>query len=123
MPPAVGRVMPSAWPRRGEDGMSAKAIVPGALILAVLGGWSARGAEPPALRPVLQTAQQPAPPSDSPVPEVLPNPKTPPVDAPTTPAGPTAAGLPPGPNGLPPGSYVDPWIHYTRPGCCGPLGA
>ncbi len=109
--------------------MSARAIVPGALILAVLGGTTVRAADPPLVRPLLASAQEPAaqqPPPATPMPEVLPNPQTtPPVGEPLGPAGlpPTPGGLPVGPNGLPPGSYVDPWVNYSRPGCCGPVGA
>jgi hypothetical protein len=93
--------------------MSAKAMVSGALIVAVY-GWAARAAEPPAQPP----AQPPAPetlpqpsvaPGTSPLPEILP--------------APGSVAQPPAKSGLPPGSVPDPWINYVRPGCCGPIGA
>src|SRR5581483_1427443 len=95
-------------PDRGEDSMSAKAIVSGALVLAVLGGLTARTA-----------AQPPAPPAGQP--EVLP----PPVAPPTSPLPdviPPPSQAPAANAGLPPGTVPDPWITYTRPGCCGPIG-
>src|SRR5688572_33427329 len=85
--------------------MNAKAIVPGALILAVLGGWAARAAEP-------------APQGNQP--ETLPPPSASASPLPNVP--PAVGTLPPGPYGLPAGSVPDPWITYTRPDCCGPLG-
>src|SRR5437868_7651741 len=101
----VGAAVPAGRPGEGEAGMSTKAMVPAALLLAVLGGAVA-AAEPP--------AGGSAAPSGAPA--VIP------------PAAPAAADSPVpavtgGPNGLPRGSYVDPWIAYTRPDCCGPIGA
>jgi hypothetical protein len=89
--------------------MSAKAIVTGALLLAALGGWSARAAgqtpevsgQAPDQLPTA-TAQAPM----SPISSVIP----PPSQVPAVNAG------------LPPGSVPDPWITYDRPGCCGPMG-
>jgi hypothetical protein len=92
--------------------MSAKAIVPGAVILALLGGLPARAADDP---PMPMTTPAAGDPTQTQPPESLPPPMPEPTAAvqPTTPA----TG-----NGLPPGSVVDPWIAYARPGCCGPLG-
>jgi hypothetical protein len=90
--------------------MSAKAIVTGALLLAVLGGWSARAA-----------GQTPEPSGQ--IPEKLPSQA---VAAPTSPIGdviPNPSQIPAMQAGLPPGSVPDPWMTYERPGCCGPLGA
>ena len=89
--------------------MSAKAIVSGALILAVLGGRAARAAEP---------AEQ-APPA----PEVLPVPAPPPSQPPLPDVIPAPSQIPAVRAGLPPGSVPDPWITYDRPGCCGPVGS
>src|SRR5581483_7140584 len=96
--------------------MSANAIVPGALILAVF-GVAARAAAQAPQPPGPETLPPPAvAPGTGPMPDVLP--------APATAAQPPATGgLPPGPGGLPPGSVPDPWINYIRPGCCGPIGA
>jgi hypothetical protein len=85
--------------------MSAKAIVTRAVILAVLGGWTARAAAQAPDVPG-QPSPTPAAPA-SPVPAVIP----PPSQIPAMQAG------------LPPGSVPDPWITYDRPGCCGPIGA
>jgi hypothetical protein len=92
--------------------MRTNAIIPCALIVAVLGGWAARAAEPAPQNPQPETLPPPAVPT-SPLPEVLPN---------TGAAPPGPQGLPPGPYGLPAGSVPDPWITYTRPECCGPVG-
>jgi hypothetical protein len=84
--------------------MSTKAMVPTALLLAVLGGVAV-AAEPSAGAPVN------APGAPAIVPPAAPAPDSP---------VPAVTG---GPNGLPRGSYVDPWVAYTRPDCCGPVGA
>jgi len=89
--------------------MSAKAIVSGAVILALLGGWATPAAAQPPVPPVPPAAGA-APPVES-----LPAPTT------TIPGQPTAAAPPIG-DGLPPGTVGDPWIEYVRPGCCGPVG-
>jgi hypothetical protein len=81
--------------------MSAKSIVSRAVILAVLGGWTARAAAQTPDTPV-----GPAP-ATSPLPAIMP----PPSQIPAIQAG------------LPPGRGPDPWITYDRPGCCGPIGA
>src|SRR5437764_9895209 len=99
------RPVPAERPCKGEGGMSTKAMVPTALLLAVLGGVVA-GAEPPAGAPASAPSGAPA---------VVP-PAAPAADSPV----PAVTG---GPNGLPRGSYVDPWVSYTRPDCCGPVGA
>jgi hypothetical protein len=83
--------------------MSAKAIVSRAVILAVLGGWTARAA---AQTPDVAGGTT-LPPANSPLPAIMP----PPSQIPAIQAG------------LPPGSVPDPWITYDRPGCCGPIGA
>jgi hypothetical protein len=93
--------------------MSAKAIVSGAVLLAVLGGLSARA--------VAQT-----PDASSQVPEQIPSPANPPMPAPMSPIGsviPNPSQVPAVQAGLPAGSVPDPWITYDRPGCCGPLGS
>jgi hypothetical protein len=90
--------------------MSAKSIVSRAVILAVLGGWTARAAaQTPEISGQVPPEQLPAPtaPATSPLPAVM----TPPSQIPAMRAG------------LPPGSVPDPWITYDRPGCCGPIGA
>jgi hypothetical protein len=88
--------------------MSANAIVPGALILAVFGVAAHAAAQPPQ-PPGPEALPPPAvAPGTSPMPDVLP--------APATAAQPPAGALPPG-------SVPDPWINYIRPGCCGPIGA
>src|SRR5438874_2385485 len=84
--------------------MSAKAIVPGAVILALLSGWAAPGAAQPPVPP-LPPAAAVAPPAES-------------LPAPTT-TLPTAPAIG---DALPPGTVTDPWIDYVRPGCCGPIG-
>jgi hypothetical protein len=89
--------------------MSAKAIVSGAVILALLGGWASLVAAQPPMPPT--PAPAPAPPVES-----LPAPSTIPGQPVGLPAAPTIG------DGLPPGSVTDPWIDYTRPGCCGPIG-
>jgi hypothetical protein len=86
--------------------MSAKGIVTRAMILAVLGGWTARA-----------VAQQ----SSAPGPEVLPAP-TAPATTPLPAVMPPPSQIPAAQAGLPPGSVPDPWITYARPDCCGPLG-
>src|SRR5438309_1652554 len=90
--------------------MSAKAIVSGAVILALLGGWATPAAAQPPMPPLPTPAPAVAPPVES-LPAPIPTPTTPPVAA--TPAIGDA---------LPPGTVGDPWIEYTRPGCCGPIG-
>ncbi len=90
--------------------MSAKSIVTRAVILAVLGGWTARAAaQAPDISGQVPPEQLPVPtaPPTSPLPAVMP----PPSQIPAMRAG------------LPPGSVPDPWITYDRPGCCGPIGA
>src|SRR4051794_24891296 len=102
----------------GEGGMSTKAMVPTALLLAVLGGAVAAAgpaADAPSGAPAI--APPAAPLIASPA---GPAPMLPAAPMPDTPV-PAVTGAPG--NGLPRGSYVDPWVAYTRPDCCGPIGA
>jgi len=92
--------------------MSTKAIVSGAVIVALLAGWATPAVAQPPMSPVPGIAV--APPVESlPAPTNL---------APTQPAVPAVPATPPAGDAPPPGTVTDPWIDYTRPGCCGPIG-
>jgi hypothetical protein len=97
--------------------MSTKAIVPGALVLVLFGGWAARGAEVQLTPLPNPSATQPDRPDERrQEPEVLPAP-SPARSTETTPTS-QASSLT-----FPPGTVADPWIAYTKPDCCGPIGA
>lgn len=100
--------------------MSAKAIVFGAAVLALVGGRAIQGAEPPMLLKPLSPAayQTGAPAVTAPPAEVLPLPASPAMPGAAAPSSGISYG-----QGTPPGTVADPWIAYSRPGCCGPLGA
>src|SRR5437773_12354034 len=89
--------------------MSAKAIVSGAVILALLGGWATPAA-----------AQPPMPPVPTPAPAVAPPVASLPAPTPVMPTTPAVVATPAVGDALPPGTVGDPWIESTRPGCSRP---
>jgi hypothetical protein len=78
--------------RELEEGMSARTVFPAALILSAIGMCVARGQSPYAPEAILPRV---------PVPAVVPEDKTAPVDSPA--------------------ATLSPYITYQRPDCCGPI--
>lgn len=95
--------------RLEETGMKTNSTCRGALVLALFASCPSMAADPPLTLPptTAPTAPPPAQTGKNPLPDVLPTP---------------AAGLPTRADGLPMGSVASPWMEYSRPDCCGPLG-
>lgn len=82
----------------------------GALVLALLASRPSMAADPPITLPPTTAPTPPAQVRDggkNPTPDILPAP---------------AGTMPARPDGLPMGSVTSPWIDYSRPDCCGPMG-